>query len=567
MLIMFFRYAFSLDTSGATPGHGEPKNWLQPLRSPRMANWVRLISFAVIVLGLLILARLLPVEAAVRTLADWIEGAGIWGPIAFILIYVLFTVLMLPGWILTVTAGALFGLLWGTVTVSIGSTLGVAAVFLIARYVARDVVERKLKSYPRFAAVDRAVGEGGWKIVALLRLSPAIPFNLQNYLYGLTAIRFWPAVLASWAAMLPGTFLYVYLGYAGRLGLEAAAGAETGYGLGQWVLLGVGLAATVAVTVYLAKIALRAIRQQSGAAGEIAEQPPEESEPKRANLLGTLLPAGLALLVLITTGCAYLNADRIRSLFGPPAVVMDERYRRRPDGPVFDHGALSAILEQHVNDNGGVDYAALIADPEPLQRYNASLAEAPFDALGRDEKLALLINAYNSFTLELMVEWLPRDGIAGIRDIPADRRWDHSRWNIGGHIWSLNEIEHEQIRPHFVEPRIHWAVVCAAVGCPPLRTEAYVGERLDAQLAEQERIIHTDGSRWFRFDAGAGVVHLTQLYNWYGGDFEQVAGSVLDYVARHAPAVREAIEQGRQLRTEWLHYDWSLNNQENLPST
>ena len=302
----------------------------------------------------------------------------------------------------------------------------------------------------------------------------------------------------------------------------------------------------------------------SGAGREIAEQPPEESEPKQANLLGTLLLAGLAVLITVAAGYAYLNAELIGRLFGPPAVIMEERYQRRPDGPVFDHSALSAILEQHVNDNGGVDYAALIADPEPLRRYNASLAEAPFDALGRDEKLALLINAYNSFTLELMIEWLPRDGIAGIRDIPADRRWDDRRWNIGGHIWSLNEIEHEQIRPHFVEPRIHWAVVCAAVGCPPLRTEAYVGERLDEQLAEQERIIHTDGSRWFRFDAGAGVVHLTQLYNWYGGDFEQVAGSVLDYVAQHAPAVREAIEQGRQLRTEWLHYDWSLNNQENL---
>ncbi|MEX0745477.1 MAG: VTT domain-containing protein [Phycisphaeraceae bacterium] len=552
--------------------------WLAALRSPRVAGWVKLGSLAVIVLSLFALARLLPVESVVQALAGWIEGAGIWGPIAFILLYVAFTVFMLPGSILTILAGVVFGLLWGTVTVSIGSTLGVAATFLIGRYLARDAVAKKVQNHPRFAAVDRAVGEGGWKIVALLRLTPVVPFNVQNYLYGLTAIRFWPCVLASWLAMLPGTFLYVYLGYAGRAGLEAAAGAggaETQRGIGQWLLLAVGLVATVMVTIYVTKLARRAIRQQQGAAQEIEnmqQQVPEKAEtPKQANLLGTLVLAGLALVMLVTTACAYLNADRLRGMFGPPAVVMGEAYEAKPEGPTFDHSAFDAILKQHVNDNGGVDYDELIADPESLRAYNRSLADAPWGELGRDEKLALLINAYNSFTLQLMIEWLPHEGIDGIRDIPADQRWDDVRWNVGGHVWSLNQIEHEQIRPNFREPRIHWAVVCAAVGCPPLRAESYVAGRLDEQLAEQERIIHTDGSRWFRIDAApgsAGVVHLSQLYNWYGSDFVQAAGSggsVLAYVAEHVPAVREAMQRNQPLRIAYLHYDWSLNDQENLP--
>ena len=114
----------------------------------------------------------------------------------------------------------------GTIIVSLASTTGAALAFVIARYLARDSVARWVRRSPRFEAIDRAIGEEGWKIVALLRLSPAVPFNLQNYLYGLTKIRFWPCVLTSWAAMLPGTLMYVYLGVVGRAGLEAASGGR-----------------------------------------------------------------------------------------------------------------------------------------------------------------------------------------------------------------------------------------------------------------------------------------------------------------------------------------------------
>ena len=116
----------------------------------------------------------------------------------------------------TVAAGALFGSVVGVVVVSLASTTGAALAFLVARYLARDAVLRWVRRNPRYDAIDRAIGEGGWRVVALLRLSPLVPFNLQNYLYGLTAIRFWPCVLTSWAAMLPGTVVYVYLGHAGR---------------------------------------------------------------------------------------------------------------------------------------------------------------------------------------------------------------------------------------------------------------------------------------------------------------------------------------------------------------
>jgi uncharacterized membrane protein YdjX (TVP38/TMEM64 family) len=534
------------------------------------AGWVKVISIVLIVASVLVLVRLLPVDRAAGLLAAQIDGLGLWGPLVFAGVYVVWTVLFLPGSVLTLAAGALFGLWIGTITVSLGSTLGAAAAFVIGRYLARDAVERKLRGYPKFAAVDRAVAQGGWKIVALLRLSPAVPFNLQNYLYGLTAIRFWPCIVASWAAMLPGTFAWVYLGFAGREAVGVAAGAEVERAWWEWGLLGVGLAATIAVTVYVTRLARRAIAEQTevegegvGASDEATKRRSDEGWGARP-WRGTIVWAGVAVLMVVLTVVVWLQRDVIGGMFGPPQVAMREAHEPRPDGPVFDHSPFERILRDHVNENGGVDYAGLYADPGALLMYNRSLAEAPFDEMGRDEKLALLINAYNSFTLELILDYWDEGRLESIRDIPAAERWDAERWNVGGHIWSLNQIEHEQIRPKFVEPDIHWAVVCAAVGCPPLRRDAYTAERLAEQLQEQGRIMHTDGSRWFRYDREAGVVHLTPLYQWYAGDFEQVAGSVLDYAGIYAPELRRDLERGERPRVRWLEYDWSLNTQENL---
>jgi uncharacterized membrane protein YdjX (TVP38/TMEM64 family) len=513
-------------------------------------------------LGVLALIRFLPVAQAMQAVVGWVEQLGVLAPFAFVGIYLVVTVLMLPAWPLSVAAGILFGLFAGTAAVASGATLGMAATFLIGRYLARPAVERKFRQYPRFAAVDRAVGEGGWKIVALLRLSPAVPFNLQNYLYGLTAIRFWPCVLASAVAILPGTFMYVYFGYAGRASLNALSPAQAERGLAQWALLIVGLAATIAVTVYVTKLARKAIQEQAQMgdgidSSQVAED--NRNRPTRHPWIGAGFAAIVAASVLAAVGFVQFGPR----LFGPPSVSLNEVYADTEAGPQYDHSAFDAILKSHVNETGGVDYDALKANPEPLREYIASLANAPFDELGRDEKLALLINAYNAFTLELIVEWLDQ-GIGSIRDIPSDKQWDDQRWNIGGNVWSLNRIEHEQIRPKFREPNIHFALVCAAVGCPPLRPEAYSAARINEQLEDQARIVHTEGSRWFHLDVQANVLHLTPLYDWYGGDFEQVAGSVLDYAAKYSNALAKLLESGKQPAIEWLDYDWSLNSQENL---
>jgi len=283
-------------------------------------------------------------------------------------------------------------------------------------------------------------------------------------------------------------------------------------------------------------------------------------------LIRRILTASSALLALpamLLPGCASSGQSWIAQMFGPPRVNMTEAHAPKPDGPTFDHSSFDKLLHRHVNEAGGVDYTALMAERQALQTYIERLATASFDEMGRNQKLALLINAYNAFTLELILENWHGGRLASIKDIPDAKRWNDPRWRVGEHTWSLNQIEHEQIRPNFREPRIHWALVCAAVSCPPLRSQAYVADRLDEQLADQAKRVHSH-DRWYRYDRSSNTLRLTPLYNWYGGDFEQAAGSVPAYAARYDPELKAALEAGRNPRIQWQAYDWSLNSQENV---
>jgi uncharacterized membrane protein YdjX (TVP38/TMEM64 family) len=188
-----------------------------------------------------------------------LAGLGAWAPLAFVLGYILATVALVPGSILTLAAGALFGLWKGALLAFIAATLGAAAAFLVARHLARDFVHRRLGGDPRIAAIDRAIGDHGRKIVFLLRLSPAFPFNLLNYLLGLTTVRFTDYLIAS-LGMLPGTFLYVYYGkvvgdVARLAGPNPVRGTPAYY-----ALLGVGLAATITVVAVVTRAARRTLQ-------------------------------------------------------------------------------------------------------------------------------------------------------------------------------------------------------------------------------------------------------------------------------------------------------------------
>ena len=211
--------------------------------------------------GLVVLVLLGRVAgAALPSFAAAVERSDVWGPIVFVLGYAAATVAFVPGSVLTLAAGAIFGLAKGTVYVLVAATLGSSIAFLVGRYLARGAVERRVRSNPRFAAIDRAVAAEGRRFVFLLRLSPVVPFNVLNYALGLTSVRFGDYLVAS-LGMIPGTLLYVYYGkLAGDLA-TVAGGAGVEKGAGYWAVLILGLVATVGVTMLVTRASRRALHQ------------------------------------------------------------------------------------------------------------------------------------------------------------------------------------------------------------------------------------------------------------------------------------------------------------------
>ena len=202
----------------------------------------------------------------------YVESLGPSGPALFMGLYVALEILAVPAIPLTMSAGAIFGPVQGTAMVSVSATLAATASFLIARYALRDKIRSMADEYPKFAAIDNAIGEDSFRVVALLRLSPLLPFALSNYLYGITSVKTRPYVLASWLGMLPGTFAYVSAGSVGRTMMEAGAGMEGGGG--DWthvaqVACGFGFALlSGSYVANLASEALRDVEEEMNAIGE-----------------------------------------------------------------------------------------------------------------------------------------------------------------------------------------------------------------------------------------------------------------------------------------------------------
>jgi len=220
------------------------------------SRWGRALAAVAVVIALLAVGRI--VGAYLPAFARWVDGLGVWGPVVFIVGYALAAIAFVPASILTLAAGAIFGVARGVLYVFVAAVLGACGAFLVARHLARGVVERRLAGNARFAAIDRAVGREGRKIVFLLRLSPVFPFNLLNYALGLTRVRFADYVVAS-IGMIPGTILYVYYGKLAGDVATLASGAAVAKGPGYYAVLVLGLVATVVVTTLVTRTARRAL--------------------------------------------------------------------------------------------------------------------------------------------------------------------------------------------------------------------------------------------------------------------------------------------------------------------
>lgn len=222
------------------------------------------------------------------------------------------------------------------------------------------------------------------------------------------------------------------------------------------------------------------------------------------------------------------------------------------------HDAFDALLKKHVDDKGMVNYKGLKAERPELKSYLSALeSNAPNSSWSQDEQLAYWINAYNAYTLDLILEHYP---VKSIKDIGSlikipfvSTAWDVKFINIGGEEYDLNNIEHGIIRKEFDEPRIHFALVCAAVSCPKLQRSAFTGDNLEELLTEATKAFLADPEK-NRFSNGRKA-KLSKLFSWYGGDFKKET-SLVGYLNQYAPVTLD-----EKASISWMDYNWALNEQ------
>lgn len=263
-----------------------------------------------------------------------------------------------------------------------------------------------------------------------------------------------------------------------------------------------------------------------------------------------LIKTALIIIVLVVLLAGAYLAFRI---FYHPKTNYDG-YDTAP----IDHALFDKVLAEFVTDSGWVDYQALKENPEALNNYlNLLKNNHPSMDWSREEKLAYWINAYNAFTLDIVIRNYPLQSIKDIRrwSIPfVNTVWDIPFIEIEGETYSLNHLEHHILRVEFDEPRIHFAINCASVSCPPLRKEVFVADRLDSQLEEQAVLFINDPSRNRIL---SDRVELSSIFSWFKGDFTK-EGSLINYVRRYSE-----IQPSDDARLSYLDYDWALNGIEN----
>ena len=251
-------------------------------------------------------------------------------------------------------------------------------------------------------------------------------------------------------------------------------------------------------------------------------------------------------------------------------------------GQSFDHSLYDSVLAAHVR-GGQVDYAALAVDRGSLDRYVerlGSVAADEFAGWSEPDRIAYLINAYNAVMLKIVIDHYPIEPAGfftlkrhaypnnSVRQIEGV--FDGIRHTVAGGALTLDDIEHARLRANYSEPRIHFALVCAAASCPPLRGEAYTGQRLDAQLDDQGQAFMND-PRVNRVDREGGVVYLSKIFDWFGEDFAvfapdtgyhgaEATRGVLAFVSRYLPGSDARYLRDGDYEVEFLDYDWTLND-------
>lgn len=514
-------------------------------RPGRGAAVVKLGLLVLLVLGGILVTRMTPLgdvlsREGVGEIITRLRGST-WAPVIFVGLYALATAVAIPGTVLTLAGGALFGFFWGTVYNSIAANIGANLAFLVARFLGRDAVE--VLAGERLDKLDRATKAHGFRGLLTLRLVPLVPFNALNFGSGLTAMS-WPVYAgATLVGILPGTIVYTMFADALLMGSrEASRDALTR------VLVSGGLLVLLAfLPTILDKLNIRLPR-------------------------GTALLAALALPWALATspGAAASVARPDARSAGAPSAVLSPR--GGPDLP--DHGAFTAVLQDVVH-GSRIDYEGVQARRAALGDYLTSLADTPLSAVEAasvEARLAFWINAYNACMLDLVADHYPVEEASGpflkmknlLAGRPANSVWQiedvftRPHCPVAGQPRSQDEIEHEILRP-LGEPRIHFAINCAALSCPPLIPEAYVADRIDAQLDARVRAFVADPHHFRLERNGDPTLHLNRVLDWFGEDFGGVDG-LRDFFQPYVDADLGRIIADPETEVSFMDYDWTLND-------
>ncbi len=499
----------------------------------RRAPIVKLLLFGLLLVGGYVALARTPLGAhlsreGIRETVAWLSGRP-GAPAIFVAAYATATALAVPGTVLTLAGGALFGPVLGTALNFAAANLGANAAFLLARALGRDGVRRLVPTDSKaMEKLDAATRRHGFRGVLALRLIPMVPFNALNFGSGLLALRWRSYALATLVGILPGTAIYTFFADALLQGSAEASRAAL-------------VRLLVAGVMVLALSALPALRRRL--------------RDRRAR--------GGAAALLVLAALASFACSRESSAQAPPA-----------NAALADHSDWTSALAS-VARGDRVDYAGLARDPATLRRYLDRLADVDSTAVGRaprNERLAFWINAYNACMLKRVIDHYPIRKATGLRRIrnAALRRPDDSVWQIedpftgrhcrvAGATRSQDDIEHEILRP-MGDARIHFAINCAAASCPPLLPRAYEAGALDEQLAGRVRAFVNDPRHFELRAADAGwTLRLNRVLDWFVEDFGGPDG-LRRFLAEYVEGAARAAVLAESTALEFLEYDWTLND-------
>ena len=505
------------------------------VRASRTGPLLKLGALAIILVAGYLVVRATPAgdylsREGIGEAIAWLRGNP-WSPVIFVAVYATATALAVPGAILTLAGGAVFGFWWGTLYNSIAANIGANAAFVIARSLGRDAVRRLIgKDSKVLNKLDGIVARHGFRGLLTLRLIPLVPFNALNFGSGLMPLKWRTYAIATLVGILPGTAIYTFFADALLQGSQEASRDAFVRLLAAGVLL--------VLLSFLPTILKR---------------------------LNVRLPGMSSVVVILSTAVVSVGGFAVS---GAGAAASAQEL---PDHTEFTEVLATVVVEPRV------DYAKLAGDDSGLRSYPARLAGTDPEAVAnasQDDRLAFWINAYNACMLKRVIDNYPirkAGGLQRIRNAAAGRP-DNSVWQIknvftgehcdvAGEERSQDEIEHEIIRP-MGDPRIHLAVNCAAVSCPPLVSRAYLGETLQGQLEERVGSFMSDPAHFdVTTEGDKRSVRVNKVLDWFKEDFGDHEG-IRVFLAGYADGSYKEALQDPGTRLEFFDYDWTLNDVE-----